>query len=94
MIDKGNIPIEDQTLYLPPTKSQNSNTISSEIPNSRVADKLVEQATKCYLIESLLNLFINKFLHKFAFVNVSSVVNVFDIMTTRVCSKFILDVIW
>lgn len=44
--DKGTIPIAHQTENLPPTKSQNSKTLSLLIPNSSVAFKLVEQAQK------------------------------------------------
>jgi hypothetical protein len=43
-MDNGNTPIAEQTLYLPPTQSQNPNTFSEEIPNLDVASKLVLQA--------------------------------------------------
>lgn len=43
-IAKGNTPIALHTENLPPTKSQNPNTLSSEIPKALVAGILVEQA--------------------------------------------------
>lgn len=42
------------TENLPPTKSQNSNTLSGLIPNSPVAFKLVEQADKWALQTALI----------------------------------------
>jgi len=92
---RGNIPIALVTLYLPPTQSQNPKTYSPAIPNLLVSTKLVDTAVKW--ADNILfssswpnNLYWSKIhcLHALAFIMVSAVVNVLELITNKVSSTF------
>ena len=79
-------PIADHKEYLPPTKFQNSNILSVSMPNSDTFSLFVDNATKWFLTASFPKASTIHFLAVFAFVIVSSVVNVFEATIKRVVS--------
>ena len=91
----GRTPIALQTENLPPTKSQNPNTLFGLIPNLLVSLRFVEHAQTCLstiscssLTPSFYNSDINHLLDVLALSMVSAVVNVFEATTKRVYSGF------
>lgn len=83
------------TLYLPPTQSQNPKTLYSLIPNFPVSTKFVDTAVKWDSSISFSsvwpsNLYYSniQFLQTLAFIIVSAVVNVFELITKSVSSTF------
>ena len=85
----------DVTLYLPPTQSQNPNTLALSIPNSEVSFRLVLNAHMCFLMiaaSSVTPIALNwaniQFLQVLALSIVSAVVKVLELITKRVFSTF------
>lgn len=91
------------TLYLPPTQSQNPKTLCSLIPNLFVSGRFVDTAVKWASRTPFKNINNNtfssltpsslyysriQFLQTFAFMIVSAVVNVFELITMTVSSTF------
>lgn len=92
--ESGRTPTAELTLNLPPTHSQKPKTLSSLIPNSAVALRLVETAHKCFESTAASSTFASIplkylmicYLQVLAFNMVSAVVNVLLTITKRVLS--------
>lgn len=87
------MPIALHTENLPPTKSQNPNTLFSSIPNFEVYGMLVEQAQICDFVMSVVSVILilaycerSQVLQLFALSIVYAVVKVFELTKIRVSS--------
>src|SRR5690606_10880974 len=80
-------PIADQSEYLPPTQSQNSNILRVSIPKSETPFSLVLSAAKCLATSSCEAPWLrNHCLAECALAMVSCVVNVFEAIKKSVVS--------